>query len=449
MTKQVIVLGAGVVGVTTAWQLRQAGFEVTVIERESSAALSTSFANGGQISVSHATPWANPDTPYKALKWLFREDAPLLFRWRRLLGLPGSTAQETSPDMALWRWGWQFLQQCNTKSADANLVQMVNLGLYSRQVLGEVRAQTGIDYDCLTRGIMHFYTDHAEFQAAIAPTKRMQQLGCDRQVISVDKAIQLEPALTGIGKELVGATYTALDESGDAQKFTHRLAALCQQQGVTFLFNTAIKRLIYHNQHIDGVEVISVDSKDNATLPAQSQILSADAYVLALGSYSPALVKDLGINLPIYPAKGYSATYPVLRPDETPYVSLIDDEFKLVYSRLGDRLRVAGTAEFNGFNLELNPVRCQAITRRVREVFGDAVDLTQPNYWTGLRPMTPSNVPIIGRAVNRQGLIDNLYLNTGHGTLGWTHSNGSAKAIADIMQGRQPQVNFNFVGLQD
>lgn len=445
MTKHIIVLGAGVVGVTTAWQLKQAGFDVTVIDRESSAAMSTSFANGGQISVSHATPWANPSTPYKALKWLFREDAPLLFRWRRLLGL----SSDITPDVALWRWGWQFLQQCHAKRADANLVQMVNLGLYSRQILGEVRAQTGIEYDCLTRGIMHFYTNQAEFRAALAPTKRMQQLGCDRHVISVEKAIDLEPALLSIRDQLVGATYTAQDESGDAQKFTHKLAALCEQQGVKFLFNTTIDRLICSHQHIEGVQISTLGTGDNPLSADQSTIVSADAYVLALGSYSPALVKKLGIDLPIYPAKGYSATYPVLQPNKTPYVSLIDDEFKLVYSRLGDRLRVAGTAEFNGFNLELNPVRCQAITRRVREVFADAVDLAQPNYWTGLRPMTPSNVPIIGHAVNRQGRIDNLYLNTGHGTLGWTHSNGSAKAITDIIQGRQPKVDFNFVGLTE
>ena len=443
MTKQVIVLGAGVVGVTTAWQLKQAGFDVTVIDRESSAAMSTSFANGGQVSVSHATPWANPTTPLKALKWLFREDAPLLFRWQRLIGF--------SPDTALWRWGWQFLQQCNAQSADANLVQMVHLGLYSRQVLGEVRTQTGIKYDCLTRGIMHFYTNQAEFDAALTPTERMQQLGCDRQVISVGQAIELEPALSGIGNQLVGATYTAQDESGDAQQFTHQLAKLCEQQGVRFLFNTTITRLIYRNQRIEGVEVTSpsttmpkAEVQNPSTL--QSKILSADAYVLALGSYSPALVKQLGIYLPIYPAKGYSATYPVLQADNTPYVSLIDDEFKLVYSRLGNRLRVAGTAEFNGFNQSLNPVRCEAITRRVREVFGDAVNLNEPNYWTGLRPMTPSNVPIIGRAVNQTGRIDNLYLNTGHGTLGWTHSNGSAKAITDIIQGKQPDVDFKFVG---
>lgn len=431
MTKRVMVLGAGVIGVTTAWQLSKAGFAVTVVEREPSVALETSFANGGQISVSHATPWANPSTPLKALKWLFREDAPLLFRWRRLFG--------RDFDRDLWRWGWQFLRESNAKQADKNLVQMVNLGLYSRQILGEVRAETGITYDCLTKGIMHFYTSGFEFNSAIVPTQRMQQLGCDRRQISVAEAIRLEPALAQSEKNLVGATYTALDESGDAHTFSQALAKLCQKNGVQFLFNTTVLEILAKNHHITGVKI--VDKLGN------SQILTADNYVLALGSYSPILVKPLGIDLPIYPAKGYSATFDVVDANKTPYVSLIDDEFKLVYSRLGNLLRVAGTAEFDGFNQALNPVRCEAMTRRVRAVFGEVVDFDTPNYWTGLRPMTPSNVPTIGRAFNHFGKFENLFLNTGHGTLGWTHSNGSAKAMADILLGKKPEVDFNFIGM--
>lgn len=428
--KHILVLGGGVIGVTTAWQLSQAGFAVTIIEREPGVALETSFANGGQISVSHATPWANPSTPLKALKWLFREDAPLLFRWRRLFDFD---------DMRLWRWSWQFLQHCNAKSADENLIQMVNLGLYSRQILGEVRRQTGIEYDCLAKGIMHFYTSKLEFDSSIAPTKRMQALGCDRRQISVAEAVTLEPALLQSQKNLIGATYTTLDESGDAHIFSQQLAKLCQENGVQFLFNTTITKILTKNNHLTGIEVRAKNG--------EMQMLTADAYVLALGSYSPILVQPLGIHLPIYPAKGYSATFDVVDNSKTPTVSLIDDEFKLVYSRLGQRLRVAGTAEFNGFDTSLNPIRCQAIARRVAQVFPNAVDLGTPNYWTGLRPMTPSNVPIIGRVDNRFGKFDNLYLNTGHGTLGWTHSNGSAKAITDIILGEKPEVDFKFVGL--
>ncbi len=429
--KHILVLGGGVIGVTTAWQLSQAGFAVTVIDREPNVALETSFANGGQISVSHATPWANPSTPIKAAKWLLQEDAPLLFRWRRLFG--------RDFDKDLWQWGWQFLTQCTANNADKNLVQMVKLGLYSRHVLGEVRAQTGIAYDFLDKGIMHFYTSQLEFDSAIAPTQRMQALGCDRRVIRVEEAIQLEPALAKVQSQMTGATYTALDESGDANTFSQKLANLCQKQGVQFLFNTTLTQMMANNNHITGLKAIN----------PQGEVISltADGYVLALGSYSPLFAKPLGVHLPIYPAKGYSATFNVIKPAQTPSVSLIDDEYKLVYSRLGNRLRVAGTAEFDGFNMALNPIRCQAIARRVQQVFGDAVDLSQPNYWTGLRPMTPSNVPIIGRAVNRQGVIDNLYLNTGHGTLGWTHSNGSAKAMTAIILGEKPEVDFNFVGI--
>lgn len=427
--KHILVLGGGVIGVTTAWQLSQAGFAVTVIEREPSVALETSFANGGQISVSHATPWANPSTPLKALKWLFQEDAPLLFRWKRLFD---------GDDVSLWRWGWQFLQECTATQADKNLVQMVNLGLYSRKVLGEVRAETGITYDFLDKGIMHFYTSELEFASSFAPTQRMQELGCDRRQISVTEAVALEPALAQCEKNLVGATYTALDESGDAHVFSQALAKLCQKNGVEFLFNTTILQILAQDNRVTGVK-IRTETGEIATL-------TADSYVLALGSYSPILAKPLGIDLPIYPAKGYSATFDVLDTAKTPEISLIDDEFKLVYSRLGQRLRVAGTAEFNGFNTELNPIRCQAIARRVEQIFPHAVDLSTPNYWTGLRPMTPSNVPMIGRAVNRWGRFENLWLNTGHGTLGWTHSNGSARAICDLILGQKPDVKFNFLG---
>lgn len=248
------------------------------------------------------------------------------------------------------------MQHCNAKSADENLIQMVNLGLYSRQILGEVRRQTGIEYDCLAKGIMHFYTSKLEFDSSIAPTKRMQALGCDRRQISVAEAVTLEPALLQSQENLIGATYTALDESGDAHIFSQQLAKLCQENGVQFLFNTTITKILTKNNHLTGIEVRAKNG--------EMQMLTADAYVLALGSYSPILVQPLGIHLPIYPAKGYSATFDVVDNSKTPTVSLIDDEFKLVYSRLGQRLRVAGTAEFNGFDTSLNPIRCQAIARR-------------------------------------------------------------------------------------
>ncbi len=436
----IAVLGAGVVGVTTAWYLRQAGFDVTVIERESAAGMQTSFANGGQISVSHATPWANPATPMKALKWLFREDAPLLYRLRA--------------DKAQLKWAMQFLQECRADKADANLVQMVRLGLYSRAALQQLRADIDIKYEQQTRGIMHFYTNQAEFDAAQAPTERMQALGVERHFIDINTAASLEPALYPIAHQLKGATYTSRDESGNAHLFTQQLAARCVEAGVQFLYDTDILAL-NADVHSTRPHVHSITIRPKGE---NAQTFSADSQVLALGSYSVALMTPLDIHLPIFPAKGYSATYQVnpRAPHLAPFISLIDDEFKLVTSRLGDKLRVAGTAEFNGYSTDLNATRCHAITQRVQQLFPKGIIANSVQYWTGLRPMTPSNVPLIGRAhrgqvrhgsQNTAATFDNLWLNSGHGTLGWTHACGSAKAISLLIQGEIPAIGFDFVGL--
>ncbi len=416
---KVIVLGAGVIGTTAAWFLQQKGYQVTVIDRQPAAGLETSFANGGQISVSHAEPWANPAAPKKILKWLFKEDAPLLFRLRA--------------DAMQWRWGMQFLKECTPAKTRHNIVQLVNLGTYSRQTLQQLRADTGIQYDCLSKGILHFYTDPGEFESALAPAELMRELGCDRRVIDRDETIRIEPALAHIHSQITGATYTAADESGDAHQFTQNLATLAAAQGVEFRYNSTIVALEADAQQVTGVRIQDADG-----LPIT---LHADAYLVCMGSYSPMLVKPLGIDLLIYPAKGYSATMPVREPSLAPQVSLTDDQYKLVFSRLGNRLRIAGTAELNGYNTDLNPIRCQAITRRTLQLFPDAVDATQVQYWTGLRPATPSNIPYIGRSK-----LSNLYLNTGHGTLGWTHSCGSGQAIADLIAGQRPAVDFAFVG---
>lgn len=416
---KIIVLGAGVVGTTAAWYLHQKGYEVTVIDRQPNAGLETSFANGGQISVSHAEPWANPGAPAKVLKWLMKEDAPLLFRLRA--------------DALQWRWGMQFMRECSPARTRHNIIQMVNLGTYSRSSLQQLRAETGLHYDELTKGILHFYTSAREFEAALGPAELMREYGCDRKVISTAQALAIEPALASIKDKIAGATYTEADESGDAHQFTQRMAALASAQGVKFLYNTTIVGLSADASGISGVRISNAQGE---------QTLTADNYVLSLGSYSPQLVKPLGIDLLIYPAKGYSATMPVIRPEYAPQVSLTDDEYKLVFSRLGDRLRIAGTAELNGYSTELNEVRCQAITRRVMQLFPDAVDASQVQYWTGLRPATPSNVPYIGRSK-----IANLFLDTGHGTLGWTHACGSGRALADIIAGQKPAVDFAFTAL--
>ncbi|MDO8299071.1 MAG: D-amino acid dehydrogenase [Lacisediminimonas sp.] len=420
----VIVLGGGIIGTTSAWFLNKAGHQVTIIDRQPGLAQETSFANGGQISVSHAEPWANPAAPGKVLKWLGQEDAPLLFRLR--------------PEWLQWKWGLSFLRECTRARTDYNIRQIVSIAEFSRQTLQAVRAETGIEYDQLTRGILHFYTSQKEFDDAQPAAQLMRELGCPRETVDAERVLQIEPALKAMRERIVGGDYTATDESGDVYQFTTGLARRAQQAGVTIRTSTTVTRLLTEGSgasaRIKGVEVID----EHGT----HRVLQADAYVLAMGSFSTQLAKPLGIDLLIYPGKGYSATYRVLDPEAAPCVSLTDDGYKLVLSRLGDRLRVAGTCELNGYSRELNSVRCEAITRRTRELFPDACDYDNPVYWTGLRPLTPSNVPYIGRSK-----IANLYLNAGHGTLGWTMGCGSGRAIADIISGRVPEVDFAFTGM--
>jgi D-amino-acid dehydrogenase len=418
--KKVIVLGSGILGVTSAYFLSKAGCQVTVIDRQMTAASETSYANGGQISVSHAEPWANPSAPLKVLQWLGKEDAPLLFRIRA--------------DQRQWLWGAQFLRECTPAKTKHNIRQIVNLGTYSRDTLQALRAETGIHYKELTKGILHFYTSAKEFEGCLEPSRQMRELGCDRQVVSADRAVELEPALANIRSQLAGATYTAEDESGDAKLFTRSLVELCKAQGVEFLMGHNITALNAVGGEIDHVEVTNSEGRFSK--------LKADAYVLSLGSYSPMLAAQVGVSLNIYPAKGYSATVKVLDPAKAPSVSLTDDEFKLVFSRYEDTLRIAGTAELNGYDRNLNMTRCHAITRRVEQLFPGATDTTDAQFWTGLRPATPSNVPYIGKSK-----VGKLFLNTGHGTLGWTHGCGSGKAVADIVVGNKPAVDFAFTGL--
>jgi D-amino-acid dehydrogenase len=417
-----IVLGAGVTGVTTAWFLRQLGHEVTVIERRSAAALETSFANGGQISVSHAEPWANPGAPLKVLKWLAKEDAPLLFRLRA--------------DMNQWLWGLEFLRNCTPARTRHNIRQMVQLGLYSRSTLQQLRADLGLQYSQRTQGILHFYTSQKEYDDAQEPARIMREHGCELDMKTAAECVAIEPALKASQHRIVGGSMTPSDESGDAQAFTRSLAAKCAEAGVQFVYDTTLVNINTRGDAIDSLLVARGEGQAGGAM----QTLKADAYVMCLGSFSTTWAQLLGQTLRIYPAKGYSVTLPVINEAASYQVSLTDDEYKLVFSRLGDRLRIAGTAELNGYNTELNLTRCEAIVRRVRELFPDMVGAApQAQYWTGLRPATPSNVPYIGASPTR-----NLFLNTGHGTLGWTHACGSGKAIADILSGRQPELDFAF-----
>ena len=414
---KVIVLGAGVVGVASAWYLSKAGHEVTLIDRHSTAGMETSFANGGQISVSHAEPWANPSAPLKVLKWLAREDAPLLFRLR--------------PELRQWLWGLSFLRECLPARTRHNIRQIVALGLYSRSSLQALRAETGIQYDQLSRGILHFYTTQRELDAAVEPARLMREHGCDVEMVSREQCLAIEPALANA--KVVGGSWTPTDESGDAHKFTQGLAKLAADRGVKFRA-ARVLALAREGARVAGVRIERPDLTE--------EVVKADAYLVCLGSYSPLFTRPLGIDLNIYPAKGYSVTLPVADPARAYNVSMTDDEYKLVFSRLGDRLRIAGTAELNGYSTELNEVRCRSILRRVLDLFPGAGDPAGAQFWTGLRPATPSNVPYIGAT-----RLSNLFLNTGHGTLGWTHSCGSGRAIADIVSGRKPEIDFAFTGL--
>ena len=407
---RVTVLGAGVVGVASAWYLAADGHEVTVIERQPLPAQETSFANGGQISVSHAEPWANPRAPWTALKWLGREDAPLLWRLRA--------------DPAQWAWGLRFLRECTTARARANVGAIVRLGLASRAALQSLRRELGLEYDQLERGILHFYTDAREFEHAIPQAALMRDFGCERVPQTAAECLAIEPALAGSRVPIVGGTYTAGDESGDARKFTQALAQRAALRGVRFRHGETVAGLECGGSRLTGVRL------------ASGECVAADVTVLALGSYSPLFLKPLGIRLPVYPAKGYSVTLALPDGVAAPTVSLTDDGHKIVISRLGQTLRVAGTAEFNGYDTAINPVRCAALRLRIGEVFPALAGANEVDRWAGLRPATPGNVPLVGD-MSGAGLAG-LWLNTGHGTLGWTLACGSGRLLADLVCGRDP-----------
>jgi D-amino-acid dehydrogenase len=411
---KVLVLGAGVVGVASAWYLAEAGHEVIVVDRQGQAAMETSFANGGQISASHAEPWAKPSVVPKILRWLGREDAPLAFRPRA--------------DWAQWMWGLRFLLECLPGRFERNCRALAGLAAYSRDCLRALREKTGLRYDHSSRGILHFATDGHDFEVLARGAEAMRALGVDRQVKSAPECLALEPALKDSRHPVTGGVYAPGDESGDACRFTQELARLAARRGVRFRFDSSLKAI-----ETNGGEVTSIRLED--------QELKADAYVVALGSYSPLVLKPLGVRIPVYPLKGYSITLQLgLEHDEVaPSMSLTDEAHKIVISRLGTRLRAAGTAELAGYDTTVSRLRCAAIAQRVRELFPGLGGITAHESWTGLRPATPDNVPIIGRT-----RLSNLFLNTGHGTLGWTLACGSGKALADLISGRRPEVAFRF-----
>ncbi len=403
----IIVLGSGLLGVTSAYQLAKRGFKVSVIDRKAESGAETSYANGGQLSYSHAEPWANPSVIPNLPKYLFDPDSPLVFRPRA--------------DLAMCKWIAKFLHNCLPERARAHCVNILRLGLYSRLEMAKLREDSKIDFDFAAKGILHIFSKEKDFAHARQHAEFQARLGCEERILSRDDALNIEPALAYSTRNIIGGLFSPLDESGDAYKFCNALAEhISKSFGVNFIYNLSVEKLIAENSQIKAVKT------------SQGE-MPADGFVVALGSYSPLLLAPLGINLPIYPMKGYSITLPA--NEYSPEVSITDGSCKLVYSRLGNRLRVAGTAEFAGHNDKISERRIKPIIKAATSLFPKANWQADIQRWACLRPSTPDGPPIIGKTP-----YNNLFLNTGHGTLGWTQAAGSAALLADIMSGEIPKI---------
>jgi D-amino-acid dehydrogenase len=405
---KIAVLGGGVIGVTTAWYLAQAGHEVTIIDRQPETGMETSFANAGQVSPGMSAPWAGPDTPRKAVTWLLMRHSPLVIQ--PLL------------DPAFLRWVTAFLGNCNAGAYARNKARMVRLAEYSRDKLRDLRHMTGIAYDDRQRGLLQLFRTQAQADHARDDTDVLDRLGVPYSVLDRAGCVAHETGLAGVAEKFVGGLKLPGDETGDAHMFTQALARLAEDAGVVFRMDTLIERLDMAGGRITGV----VTDKG---------VVTADSYVVALGSYSPLLLKPVGIALPIYPVKGYSITLPVTNEAAAPVSTVMDETFKVAITRLGSRIRVGGTAELAGYSRQLREKRRETLVHSVTDLFPHGGDVSKAIFWTGLRPMTPDGPPVIGPTT-----IPNLWLNTGHGTLGWTMSCGSGALLADLMSGARPNI---------
>lgn len=406
---KVVILGAGVIGTASAYYLAKAGHDVTVIERQPASGLETSFANAGEVSPGYSAPWAGPGIPMKAIKWLLMRHSPL--------------AIHPSFDPQMWRWVTQMLMNCTSKRYEINKGRMLRMAEYSRDVLQQLRSDTGISYDERTQGTLQLFRNQQQLDASetdIAILKRYEV-----PYESLDKAgcIKVEPALAQVQQKFIGALRLPGDETGDCFKFTQNLAKLAEALGVKFKYGVSIERLVTEGDTMKAV----VTSEG---------LVTADSFVLALGSYSPILLRDLGIKIPVYPIKGYSITVPITDAASAPESTIMDETYKVAITRLGDRIRVGGTAEIAGYNLELRAARRATLVHSVTDLFPNGGDVSRAEFWTGLRPMTPDGTPIVGPTPFR-----NLFLNTGHGTLGWTMACGSGQFIADVVSGKRPEIS--------
>jgi D-amino-acid dehydrogenase len=417
---RVLILGSGVIGVTSAYCLARAGASVTVIDRQPGPAMETSFANAGQISPGYASPWAAPGVPLKAIKWLLQRHAPLAVR----------------PDGTLWQWQWmaRMLRECSHERYGINKERMVRLAEYSRDCLRAWRKETNLPYEGRQLGTLQVFRTLAQLEGAHKDTAVLDRCQVPYRLMTPQECAEQEPALAARQGMLTGGLHLPGDETGDCHLFTQLLAQRARELGVHFEQGVHVDRLLHDGRAITGVRVVNKRG---------SEVRLADAYVVALASYSRQMVCDLKLDLPVYPVKGYSLTVPIERPDAAPVSTVLDETYKVALTRFDQRLRVGGMAELAGFDLSLNGQRRQTLEKVVNDLFPDAGPLNQSTFWTGLRPMTPDGTPVIGPT-----RIDKLWLNTGHGTLGWTMACGSGQLLADLIQGRAPAIRADDLALQ-
>ena len=408
---KVLILGSGVIGVSCAYQLAMAGHEVTVVDRQPAAGLETSYANAGEVSPGYSAPWAGPGVPLKAIKWLLMPHRPLVIR--------------PTFDLNFVRWGLAMLRNCTAMRYELNKGRMVRLAEYSRDCLIALREHTGIAYDQRMQGTLQLFRTQVQLDGTAADIAILQRYGVGFELLDRDGCIRHEPALASVRDKFVGGLLLPGDETGDCFKFTQNLAVLAAQRGVQFRYGTRIQRLKLAGRQIDGVVT-------------DAGVLKADAYLVALGSYSPLLLKGAGIRIPVYPVKGYSITVPITDASGAPESTVMDETHKVAVTRLGERIRVGGTAELAGYTLKLHEARRDTLEHVVTDLFPRGGDVSRAEFWCGLRPMTPDGTPVLGAT-----RLPNLYLATGHGTLGWTMAAGTGRVIADVIGGRAPGIDMS------
>ncbi|QQN65657.1 D-amino acid dehydrogenase [Bradyrhizobium diazoefficiens] len=408
---KVLILGSGVIGVTSAYYLACAGHEVTVVDRQPEPALETSFANAGEVSPGYSSPWAGPGVPVKAVKWLLMKHGPLVIRPKL--------------DPVMWVWLLKMLRNCTSARYAVNKSRMIPIAEYSRDSLRDLRRDIGIQYDERAQGTLQLFRYQAQLDGTGEDIAVLKQYGVPFEVLSREGCIAVEPALSGVKEKFAGGLRLPQDETGDCHMFTQALAKHAEALGVRFMFNTSIDRIVTDGTRVSGVVT-------------SAGLLQADAYVLALGSWSSRLVAPLGISLPVYPVKGYSITVPIKDASGAPESTVMDESYKVAITRLGNRIRVGGTAEISGYSSQLYNARRATLDHSLTDLFPRGGDLSKATFWSGLRPMTPDGPPVIGPTQ-----YANLHLNTGHGTLGWTMSCGSGRVLADMLSGKKPEVDVS------